>query len=199
MKLQRCFPVVLGALICAVGQSSSFADDKEKAETRVEKVDELKLTIPKAWKKVKPSSRLRTGQFSIPPAKGEKDSVDYVIYHFAGGGGGVGANVQRWIGQFEAKGRKAKVTKGKSSQGPYVLVDITGTYKKPIGPPIRRMTKSLPNARMLAVIIGVKDKRKVYYVKIAGEAKTVNANEKAIRASFGADAKSEEAVKLPGQ
>lgn len=194
----------LGALAACLAAtfsaSTSVADDKakSKAETAEVTVDDLKLTIPKSWSKVKPASSMRKGQFSIPAAKGDKNAVDYVIFQFGGGGGGIGANVRRWIGQFDPKGRKAKITKGKSLQGPYILVDITGTYNMPIGPPIQRKTKPLENARMMAVILAVEAKKKVYYIKTAGGAKTVNANAKAIRASFGGDASKEEELKPPG-
>lgn len=164
------------------------------SQTRSLTVGDLKLTVPGQWKQVKPASRFRIAQFQIPAADGEKDPVDYVVYYFEGGGGGVGANVRRWIGQFEAQGRRVKVTEGKSPQGPYIVVDITGTYKKPIGPPIRMMTQRLPNARMLAVIVGVQEKRKVYYIKVAGGAKTVTAHAKAIRASFGGNAAKEKTL-----
>lgn len=198
--MKVCLCSLIAAAFVLNGSFAAAADDaKKKPETKDVTVDNLKLTVPKTWKQVKPMSRLRTGQFEIPPVKGEKEKVEYVIYHFAGGGGGVGANVKRWIDQFQAKGRKVKVTKGKSEQGPYVLVDISGTYNKPIGPPIRRKTKPTPDARMLAVILGVTEKRKVYYIKVAGGNKTVTANADEIRTSFGGDAKTEEAMKLPGQ
>lgn len=198
MTLKRFTPAIAGLMLAGLLATTATSADKKDSAKEVT-VGDLKLKIPAAWKKVKPASRLRTGQFAIPPAKGEKETVDYVIFNFGGGGGAVGANIKRWIGQFQSKGRKVKVSKGKAPQGSYILVDITGTYNKPIGPPIRRMTKPLPNARMIAVILGVTETRKVYYLKIAGENKTVTANADAIRASFGGDAKKEEAVKLPGQ
>jgi hypothetical protein len=119
-----------------------------------------------------------------------------VIYEFDGGGGGVTANIRRWYGQFQAKA-DIKVFQGTSPQGPYIVVDITGIYNMPIGPPIQRKTKTLANARMLAVILNVKAKKKVYYLKAAGSMKTVNAHAAAIRAAFGADPKKEVKVPFP--
>jgi hypothetical protein len=195
--------LVLGACVFAFTgiQSVEAADKaapKKPGKTVSVKVDDLTLNVPTTWKKTPPANRLRKGQFNLPAAKGEKDPVEMVIYEFGGGGGGVGANVRRWIGQFQAKGRVAKVLKGTSPQGPYIVVDITGTYNMPVGPPINRKTKALANARMLAVILAVKEKRKVYYLKAAGSMKTVNSHAAAIRASYGGDPKKEEKLPLPG-
>ncbi len=173
------------------------AFSEEKPKTQDVKVDDLKLSVPVTWKRKPPANKLRKGQFEIPAVKGDKKAVELVIYEFSGGGGGVGANIQRWIGQFQAKGRKAKVSKGVSPAGPYIFVDITGTYNMPVGPPIQRKSKPVENARMLAVILAVKDARKVYYLKAAGESKTVTANATALRTAFGANQKKEEPLKLP--
>ena len=193
------FFLLTSVVLCGSTVLASAADKAEKKDspkTSTVTVDDLKLTVPSTWKQKKPSNRLRKAQFEVLGPKGEA-SAEVVVYEFAGGGGGIGANIKRWISQFQAKGRKAKVTQGESPQGKYVMVDITGTYNQPIGPPIRRMTKALPNARMLAVILGVTKVKKVYYLKFAGSSKTVTANAAAIRASIGADASKEKELKLP--
>jgi gluconolactonase len=195
----RTWPALLiTAGMIAATAAASLADTKDEPKTRQFKVDDLKLTVPTAWKQQEPANKLRKAQFQIPAAKGDKEPVELVVYEFPGGGGGVGANIQRWIGQFQAKGRKSKVTQGMAPQGKYVVVDISGTYNMPVGPPIRRMSKPVPNARMLAVILGVTEAKKVYYIKFAGSAKTVSANAEAFRATIGADPKKEKELKLPG-
>jgi len=81
----------------------------------------------------------------------------------------------------------------------YVFVDLSGTYNQPIGPPIRRKTKPLTDARMLAVILQQSESKRVYYLKFAGKSKTVSANAKAFRKSFGGNAQTEKEIKLPGR
>ena len=116
-----------------------------------------KLYVPKSWKKTEPKNSLRLAQFEIPAAKGDKEPVELAIFSFAGGAaGGVQPNIKRWMNQFHAKGRKVKVTTGEGKQGVYVLADIQGTYNMPIGPPIQGKTQPLPDARMLALIIGIR-------------------------------------------
>jgi gluconolactonase len=171
-----------------------------------EKIKSLVLHVPKTWKREEPKNNLRLAEFSIPAAEGDKDPVELTVSSFTGGGGGVTANVDRWIGQFQSTGRKVKVVGGEGHQGTYVLVDLEGTYNMPDGPPILQKTKPLPNARMLGVILGIRSKEEtevdgkketvenfaVYFIKMPGSKKTVTANEEAFRLAFGAANRSQE-------
>lgn len=168
--------------LCLCLTASVNAEDKEV------KFKSLKLTVPEVWEKQPPSNNLRLGQFKITPVKDEGESEIYIA-SFPGGGGGVDANVSRWISQFNAEGRKVKVTQGKAPQGDYVLADISGTYKQSIGPPVRMQTKEVPDSRMLGAIIHVEDE--VYFVKFTGGKETVASQEKAFRKSFGGSAENE--------
>ena len=176
-------------LMCCV----AVAQDKEKA-TQVVEVKDIKLAVPKAWKQEKPSNSFRVAQFKIDAAEGDKDGAELVITQFGGGGGGVDDNVKRWINQFEAKDRKVKVTKGKSTQGEYIVVDATGTYLKPDGPPMAGKTKPTSGSRVLNIMLIVEDKGS-YFLKLAGPEKTVAGAATDLRSSFGAKAAGEEEFK----
>jgi len=208
----------LGLYFCAGSSGSSFvadkttpaektatktaaknsADDKAAAETKPAtkrkdvKLGDITLSIPSTWTQQEPSNNLRLGQFSIPAAKGDKDAVELTVFNF--GANSIGDNINRWVNQFKAEGRNVKVTRGKSKQGLYAFVDISGTYNAPIGPPIRMQTKPMPNARMLGVILLVEDKG-VYFLKVAGAEKTIAAAVDDLRAAFGGDAKAEVELK----
>lgn len=188
--------VIAGVLAFLSEPAVANADEKKEPDAQQVKIDDLTLSIPAAWKQERPSNRLRTAQFQIPPATDDDEPVELAVYHFAGGGGGVAANIKRWIGQFQQKGRKAKVTKGASSQGPYVFVDISGTWNQPVGPPVLGKTKPLPDARLLAVILQVKKVGKIYYLRVAGPEKTVTAAADDVRGAIGADASQEKELKL---
>ena len=177
------------ALVCCI----AVAQEKEKA-TQVVEVKEIKLTVPKAWKQEKPSNQFRVAQFKIAPVEGDKEETELVITQFGGGGGGVNDNIKRWENQFEAKDRKIKVTKGKSQLGEYVVVDGTGTYLKPDGPPIAGKTKPTPGSRVLNVMLMIEDKG-VYFLKLAGPEKTVAGTATDLRTSFGAKADDEKDYK----
>jgi len=168
--------------------SVTAEDSKTKsAKFRDSRLDvEITLNVPTNWKAQKPTSRLRLGQFDIPAAKDDKEAAELAIYSFGGGGGGINANIKRWVGQFESEGRSVKVTEGKSPQGPYVVVDLKGTYRKPTGPPFQQKTVPTPGSRMLAIILTV-EKKANFFLKLTGPEKTVTATEAAFRKSFSAD------------
>jgi hypothetical protein len=174
-------------VICglAFGCSLAIAAD----DLREAKFEDLVLKVPTTWKQQPPASNLRLGQFEIPAAEGDKEPGELTVFNF-GFGGGVKANVDRWIEQFEPKDRKVKTTTAKCPQGEYVFVDISGTYKKPIGPPIMRKTEPAPGFHMLGVILSV-EKKGNYFLKLTGPEKTVTAATAAFRASIGGNEKDE--------
>lgn len=179
--------------VCFAGVA--FAADEEKSkndgkELRDVKVEDLVLKIPADWKQQPPANRLRLAQFDIPKAEGDEQPTEMVVSFFGGTGGGVDANIERWISQFTNSGRKATVTQGKSKLGPYYLVNIAGTYKMPIGPPIQGRTQEMPNSRMLGIILE-REAQGNYFLKMAGPDKTVAAQEDALRASIGGEKQSE--------
>jgi hypothetical protein len=153
-------------------------------ETREAKVDDLKLKVPATWKQQEPSSNLRLGQFEIPAAEGDKEPGELAIFNF-GAGGGIKANRDRWVEQFLPAERKAKSTQGKSELGEYVFVDVSGTYKKPVGPPRLGKTEPMAGARMLGIILSV-DGKGLYFFKLVGPEKTAAAAATALRTAIGA-------------
>lgn len=191
-----------------IGQSASAQDDSKPAQKKEETKDVvikrqaddqhgLKLSVPESWKQSEPNSRLRLAQFEIPAAEGDEEALELAIFSFQGGGGDVSANIRRWIGQFDEEGRKSKIIIGKAEQGEYVFVDVTGTYNRTVGPPILGRTESLPDARMLAVIMAVPKgmPKVVYYLRMAGKENTVTANYEKLRDAFGANKETEEEPK----
>jgi hypothetical protein len=156
------------------------------AKTREVKMRFLTLDVPESWKQRESTSDMRLGELEIPAAEGDKEPADLIVYYFGAQGAGTRkANIDRWIGQFEAQGRESKVLAGKARAGEYSLVDVTGTYQKPALPPAARKTTPMPGARMLAVILATKDGD--VYLKLTGPAKTVARAAADLRRSIGAD------------
>jgi hypothetical protein len=57
----------------------------------------LKLTVPAGWRSEPPSSSMRAAQMVVPGSAGEGQLT---VFHFgAGGGGGIDANLDRWLSQ----------------------------------------------------------------------------------------------------
>ena len=161
------------------------AKAEKKAEEIVDvKIGELDLKLPKSWKQSDATLPMRLATFEVPAGEGDKDKGEFVISSFPGGGGGVDANISRWVGQFSAEGRKVTVRQGKAGESDYFVSNISGTYMKPDGPPILRKTKETPGQRMVGVILNLEGKA-VYFMKLTGPDATVAAQLNAVRASFG--------------
>ncbi|APZ93803.1 hypothetical protein [Fuerstiella marisgermanici] len=166
------------------------AEEKSAAvKTSPVKVRDITLQIPETWETSPNTNSLRLATFAVPAAEGDSEHGELTVFSF-GQGSDVGSNLTRWIGQFSAEGREAKALKGKAGDNDYYLADISGTYNKPVGPPVLQKTKAAENYRMMGVILIVKN-RGVYFLKLAGPDKTIKTQADAFRKSFGGDAKTE--------
>ena len=59
----------------------------------------LAVELPEAWAEETPANTMRQAQARIPGGAGDGE---FALFHFGpGGGGGVEANIQRWLGQIE--------------------------------------------------------------------------------------------------
>ena len=185
-------------ILMFVSRVGLSADDVAvaKPDTVEVQADGVVLNVPTTWEKQQPRSRLRLMQFRIPAAEGDSEDAELSVFNF-GGGSSVEQNVRRWIGQFSNEGRTVAMTSGVAQNGKYVLVILSGTYKKPVGPPIAGKTKDAPGSRMLAVMLQIPDKG-VYYLKIVGPAATVAAQLDALRSAIGGDAAKEKEFSLDG-
>jgi hypothetical protein len=94
---------------------------------------------------------MRMAQATIP---GEAGPGDLVLFHFGpGGGGGVDANIERWIGQMEvAAGTEPKRESFTNDNGLKVTwVEVEGTLLPSamgMGP-----STAQPDSRMLAAVV----------------------------------------------
>ncbi|MES2792408.1 MAG: hypothetical protein V4719_22515 [Planctomycetota bacterium] len=162
----------------------------EDAKTKAVAVKDITLDVPEGWK-AKPASSFRAAQFEIPAVEGDKEAAELVVFHFGpNGGGGVQANIERWVKQFDAEERKLKIFEGESKQGKYTLVDLSGTWNKTVGPPIAMKTTKVPGARFLGVILHPAEGGD-YFIRLTGTEKTVTANAKAFRVALQADPEKE--------
>jgi len=186
----------LAAVFMLVVSASSAATAAD-AEFKTIKLRDLSFKSPADWKQEKPRSNLRLAQFKIPAAEGDKEGAELAVFNF-GGGGSVEANVKRWIGQFDPQGRTTKVAAGESEQGKYVFVNISGTYNKPVGPPVLRKTEPARGYRMAAAIVLLKGKG-VYFLKMTGPDATVAKAAPKLKEAIGADPKKEKELKLQDQ
>ncbi|HVW83229.1 MAG TPA: hypothetical protein VHB50_01045 [Bryobacteraceae bacterium] len=190
MRTTGCL-VGLGLAATLLISATVRAEDGDEKKVREVKVDDLVLHVPGTWKELGAQKPFRVAQFEIPAVDGDSEPAELVIFHFGKGqGGGVAENVKRWTNQFQADGRKREICTGDAASGKYTLVDLQGTFNKPVGPPIRQQTKAMPNARMLAVLLE-NEKAGDYFLRLSGPKKTVASVSDEFRKFFGADPKKE--------
>jgi gluconolactonase len=192
MRLSLLSAVSLLCLLFSVpfvGQPASAHADDKATPTKPAKAGDLEIAVPEGWKKKQPKSQMRLVEYEVPAKEGDKSPGEFVIFHFGGQGGGLEENITRWVGQTEPEGRKVKLISGKSPKGDYTLVDVTGTYKKSIGPPIQQKTQRMEGWRVINVYLNCPGGP--YFFKIDGPAKTVEQELAGLRATFGGDPKTE--------
>jgi hypothetical protein len=100
---------------------------------RADQAGGLTWTAPPEWK-AQAERPMRAATYSIPAAKGDSEPAELAVFYFGqSSGGGVDANVKRWIDQFQkadgtSAAKEAKVKKETISGLPATAVDVKGTY-----------------------------------------------------------------------
>lgn len=119
---------------------------------------------------------MRAANYTIPAAAGDQQDGELAIFYFGPGqGGGVEANVRRWLGQF-VKADGSPMTSGDAERQDQqvggmavTLLDVSGTYLfKPF--PMAPRATPMPGYRMLAAIVQGPDAP--VFFKLTAPAKT---------------------------
>ncbi|MES2569346.1 MAG: hypothetical protein V4710_04745, partial [Verrucomicrobiota bacterium] len=137
-------------------------------------VGAVKFQRPATWSWVPVNSPMRKAQLKI--AGKEKDQVaDITFFHFGPGmGGGVQANANRWLGQFQSKEGVSKVEPQQIAGAKVTLVSTEGTFSS--GMP-GGATTPLPDQALLGAII--ENPEGDVFVKMTGPAALVKEQRKA--------------------
>ena len=137
----------------------------------------LKWTEPPSWK-AQPERPMRAATYTVPRAAGDAEDGECAVFYFGPGqGGGVEANLKRWIGQFEAPGggpadKLAKTSKATVNGLAVTRIDLTGTYKAS-GGPMMQPGPAKPGYRLLGAI--VEGPQGAVFFKLTAPAKTAAA------------------------
>lgn len=128
---------------------------------------------------------MRAANYAIPAAAGDRQDGEMAVFYFGPGqGGGVEANLRRWLGQF-VKADGSPLTAGDAEREDQqvngmavTLLDVSGTYLfKPF--PMAPKATPMPGYRMLAAIVQGPDAP--IFFKLTAPAKTVAAAEAEFR------------------
>lgn len=149
---------------------------------RAEEAGGLKWTAPTEWT-VQGERPMRVATYSIPAAKGDTESAELAVFYFGEGkGGGVEANVKRWVSQFQKTDgssveKDAKTKKETLAGFPVTMVDVKGTYAG--GGPMMGPSTPKPGFRLIGAI--VEGPGGAVFFKLTGPEKTVSGAEKTFR------------------
>lgn len=134
----------------------------------------ITFTPPSLWKDLGPTG-MRQANYCYGPLEGEKDSATVALFFFGTGGGGIGDNIERWIGQmslpdggdphavarreeFEVQGMKAH------------LVELAGIYNASMGGPMSGPSIPKENYYMMAIVLEAPEGN--LFFKLTGPEKT---------------------------
>jgi hypothetical protein len=113
---------------------------------------------PADWQDLGPSN-MRVAQYRLAPVAGDQAPAEVNVFYFgADSGGGVNANLQRWIDQMvmpdgsePSASAQNTVFTADGMQGHVVMLD--GTYKSGGGPMMGGQTKMLEGYRLVGVVL----------------------------------------------
>lgn len=140
----------------------------------------VKWTAPTRWT-TGPEKPMRAATYLVPAAAGDPEGAECAV--FANIGGGVQANLDRWVGQFELPGggdpaEKVKTSKQTINGLAVTTIDLLGTYK---GGGVAMGQPSAPKTgyRLLGAIVeGQSGPGSEVFFKMTGPVKTMAAAEK---------------------
>lgn len=131
---------------------------------------EIGWDAPKGWEKAENPSPMRKATYKIPRAAGDTEDGELSVSQ---AGGTVDMNVNRWAGQFEAKGPEAVKREEKTVNGLKVsVVEIKGTFTGS-GMPGGPAGAAKPSYALLGAI--VETSGQLWFFKLTGPEKTLAA------------------------
>lgn len=135
---------------------------------------------PKNWKDLG-ASGMRQAQYRLAPIQGDAAEAEVNVFYFgAQSGGGVEANLQRWIGQMtlpDGGDPSAQAVRSTfTADGmPGHIVSLDGSYKSGGGRPMGGGGEILPGYRLVGVVI--EGPQGSVFFKLTGPAATAQAME----------------------
>ncbi len=119
--------------------------------------------VPARWQVMPNTSSMRIATYRVPRTSGDAADADVSVTQ---AGGAVAANVERWIGQFDAEGQKtAKQSTRKIGGFDVTVVEVAGTYSGGMSGGAEK------GWALLGAIVATPDMP--HFFKITGPAKTV--------------------------
>jgi hypothetical protein len=123
--------------------------------------------VPSAWTAVANPSPMRLATYRVPRAPGDTDSADVSVTR---AGGSPDANIERWLGQFDNRGKETRTER--AVRGLKVtIVEVSGTY---LGGGMMMAGPSTPHPNWALLGAIIEASGTPYFVKITGPVATVH-------------------------
>jgi len=136
-------------------------------------LDALKLTAPTEWTRQPAGSQFVAAEFKLSRADGDDADGRLTI---SSAGGTIGANIDRWKGQFQPRPKEAKEEEIDVSGLKVTIVDFSGDFNDQRGPFAPGEIR--PNYRMIAAVVPINEQ--LHFIKATGPQKTIAAHSAAI-------------------
>lgn len=163
----------------------------ETAAAPVPVVPPLQWSAPSSWTALDvPKSGPQKAGYRVPQVGNDKEEAQVEVFFF--GTGAEGAPEKQfaaWFKQFDGDvGPTAKREKFSAGKLEIETVEVSGTYKIPLGPPVGKQKKSpmqmvKENFRLLGAVVKTPD-RGNWFFKMAGPSDTVEAARGAFRTTL---------------
>ena len=165
--------------LAAAGLAASLSIPATAQDAKKETLNagEFVFKYGKPWVRKQATSSMRAGQLTYEQKSEYLENVDLVIYYFGQGqGGGVEANINRWVAQFTGQPEKT-IEKKKLGNREVTFLTAKGTYQESSGGPFSGKKTDRPGYMMLAAILP--SSKGAVFLKLTGPQKSVEAMKKA--------------------
>ena len=130
---------------------------------------------PAVWRDLGPGG-MRKAQYRLAPVEGDTAEGELNVFYFGpADGGGVEANIQRWIDQISSPTSEAERSTFTADGMTGHLVTVDGSYQSGGGRPMGGSGEVLPGYRLVGVVL--EGPEGSLFFKLTGPAATVGAME----------------------
>lgn len=139
---------------------------------------------PEGLVEERPASSMRLRQLRLPRVEGDPEDGSVVVFFFGGAAGGVQANIDRWLGQFQmpdgsSPQESARLERASAGPLPVIFVEVDGTFVAEMMPGSGDAQNKPGYSLLGAIVEGANGN---YFIKGTGPTKTMQRWRDAVRA-----------------
>jgi hypothetical protein len=176
-------PLSLGLLAMSCSKAPAEPDPPASANApSTPTVPPLQWSVPSSWTSLDtPKSGPQKASYRVPQVGNDKEEAQVEIFFFGTGAAGApDKQFSAWFAQFDGNvGPSAKRDKFSAGSLEVEIVEVSGTYKIPLGPAMGKQKRApmqmvKENFRLLGAVVKTPD-RGNWFFKMAGPNDTVEA------------------------